>query len=236
MHPQMLKVKGPTPDLEGAFSAMMKEGAEALVILEVPVTIEHQKRIAELAAMHRLPTMFPGGQANAGGLITYGTSILDAVPRMPGYVDKIIKGRQSGRIACRDHHAERAGLQSQDGQRNWCDDPTRSPEAGGPSGSVSASCPHRKRPRERQFLCTFQTWAHRCPYFGFLEENGLDRLSRRDEQLSGKADVGRARDYLAPSPTTTKGAHTPGWRCHRRRSQWRRLLPSARPCCTIAAP
>ena len=98
LQPQMLKVKGPTPDLEGAFSAMMKEGAEALVILEVPVTIEHQKRIAELAATHRLPTLFPGGQANAGGLITYGTSILDAVPRMPGYVDKISKGAKAGEL------------------------------------------------------------------------------------------------------------------------------------------
>ena len=98
MEPQMLKVRGPTPDLEGAFSAMMKEAAEALVILEVPVTIEHQKRIAELAATHRLPTMFPGGQANAGGLIAYGTSILDAVPRMAGYVDKIIKGARAGEL------------------------------------------------------------------------------------------------------------------------------------------
>ena len=98
MQPQMVKVKGPNPDLEGAFSAMMKEGAEAIVVLEVPVTIEHQKRIAELAAMHRLPTIFPGGQANAGGLITYGTSILDAVPRMPEYVDKIIKGARAGEL------------------------------------------------------------------------------------------------------------------------------------------
>jgi putative tryptophan/tyrosine transport system substrate-binding protein len=94
LQPQMLKVKGPTPDLDGAFAAMNKEGAEALVVLEVPVTIMHRKRIAELASAHRLPTMFVGGRtfSDAGGLITYGTSILDTLPLLPGYVDKILKG------------------------------------------------------------------------------------------------------------------------------------------------
>ena len=97
LQPQVLKVKGPGPDqLEGAFEAMIKEGAEAVVVLEMPVTIRHQKRVAELAAMHRLPTMFPGGwqSAEAGGLITYGTSIVNTLPRLPGYVDKILKGAQ----------------------------------------------------------------------------------------------------------------------------------------------
>jgi putative tryptophan/tyrosine transport system substrate-binding protein len=51
--PQWLKVKGPTPDLEGVFKAMKDEGAEALVVLDVPVPIIHQKRIAELAAKYR---------------------------------------------------------------------------------------------------------------------------------------------------------------------------------------
>lgn len=92
LQPQMIKVRGPAPDLEGAFSAMIKEGAEALVVLEVPVTIDHQMRIGELAARHRLPALFPGGQANAGGLITFGTSILNTVPRIPDYVDRILKG------------------------------------------------------------------------------------------------------------------------------------------------
>jgi putative NADPH-quinone reductase len=60
---------GAAPDLEGAFAAMIKEGAEALLVLEVPVPFTHRDRIAELAAVDRLPTMFPGGQAGSGGLI-----------------------------------------------------------------------------------------------------------------------------------------------------------------------
>ena len=71
---------------------MVNQRAEALVILEVPVNIPNQKRIAELAARHRLPTMFPGGWADAGGLITYGTSIFGTLPSIPQYVHKILKG------------------------------------------------------------------------------------------------------------------------------------------------
>ena len=42
--------------------------------------------------------MFPGGWDNQG-LITYGTSINDAVPRIPTYVDKILKGAKPGELA-----------------------------------------------------------------------------------------------------------------------------------------
>ena len=94
LQPQRLKVKGPTPDLDGAFAAMKREGADALVVLEVPVAGIHRKKIAELAIAHRLPTMFVGGRqrSDAGGLIAYGTSILDTLPPLPGYVDRILKG------------------------------------------------------------------------------------------------------------------------------------------------
>src|SRR5262249_61563262 len=71
LRPQWLKLKGPIPDLEGAFTAMNNERAEALLVLDAPVPIIHQKRIAELAATYRLPTMFLGGRrmSEAGGLI-----------------------------------------------------------------------------------------------------------------------------------------------------------------------
>jgi putative ABC transport system substrate-binding protein len=97
LQPQWLRVKGPTPEFQGAFAAMITERAEALLILEVPVNLRDLKSIAELAARHRLPTMFPGGWAN-DGLITYGTSILQATPRIVGFVDKILKGAQAGEL------------------------------------------------------------------------------------------------------------------------------------------
>jgi len=94
---QWLRVRGPKPDLEGAFAEMANARAQALLVLEVPVTIIHNKPIAALAAKHRLPTMFPAGWPNEG-LITYGTSILDATRRIPEYVDKILKGAKPGEM------------------------------------------------------------------------------------------------------------------------------------------
>jgi putative ABC transport system substrate-binding protein len=93
---QLVKIKGPTPDLEGAFATMAKGNAEALLVLEVPAPTAHRKRIAELAAAQRLPTIFPGGQADAGGLIAFGTSYFDTVPRIPALADKILKGAKPG--------------------------------------------------------------------------------------------------------------------------------------------
>jgi putative ABC transport system substrate-binding protein len=90
--PQVLKVRGPEPDLDAAFNAMTNEGAQALVILEVPVTIPLRKRIAELAATHRIPTMFWGGASDAGGVFTYGTSFTDTFAGVPIAIDKILKG------------------------------------------------------------------------------------------------------------------------------------------------
>jgi putative ABC transport system substrate-binding protein len=95
LQPQWLRVKGHAPDLHGAFEAMVNERAEALLVLEVPVNVLNLKPIAELAATHRIPTMFPGGWEN-DGLITYGTSVNNAVPRIAGYVDKILKGAKPG--------------------------------------------------------------------------------------------------------------------------------------------
>jgi putative ABC transport system substrate-binding protein len=98
LRPQWLKVKGAIPDLEGAFTAMKNERAEALLVLDVPVPIIHQKRIAELAATYRLPTMFLGGRrmSEAAGLIAYGTGLLDTLPRIPLYVEKILGGAKPG--------------------------------------------------------------------------------------------------------------------------------------------
>jgi hypothetical protein len=97
LQPLWFRVSGPTPDLQAAFAAMTTERAEALLVLEVPVNLSNLKPTAELAASHRLPTMFPGGWAN-DGLITYGTSILNATPRIPSYVDKILKGAKAGQM------------------------------------------------------------------------------------------------------------------------------------------
>jgi putative ABC transport system substrate-binding protein len=90
--PQVLKLRGPKPDFDAAFKAMASEGAEALVGLEVPSIFAIAKTVAELATARRIPTMFWGGQGDAGGLMSYGTSYTSTFPRVPVYVDRILKG------------------------------------------------------------------------------------------------------------------------------------------------
>lgn len=92
LEPHWVHVKGPKPDLDGAFRAMADRGIQALLVLEVPVTLQNTQAIADLAVQHRIPAMFPGGTSAAGGAITYGTTILDTVPRIAAQVDRILKG------------------------------------------------------------------------------------------------------------------------------------------------
>jgi putative ABC transport system substrate-binding protein len=91
LEPQILKPKS-AADLEAAFAEMIKGGAQALLVLEVPVPFTARKQIADLAIRNRLPTMFPGGQSDAGGVITYGTNVTDTWRQFAAFADKIFKG------------------------------------------------------------------------------------------------------------------------------------------------
>jgi len=99
LQPQRLRVAAPSPDLEGAFAAMKEQHAHALLVLEEPLLGVHAKKIAELAARDRLPTMFSPSRATAGGLIAYGTTQVEAIRRMTAYVDKVLKGVKPGELS-----------------------------------------------------------------------------------------------------------------------------------------
>jgi putative ABC transport system substrate-binding protein len=81
-------------EIEGAFPAMIKERAGALIVQTLFSSVLGQgPRIAELAAKNRIPTISDGFQfAEAGGLTFYGPNPLASYPRAATYVDKILKG------------------------------------------------------------------------------------------------------------------------------------------------
>ena len=95
IEPQIVKLKNAT-EIEGAFAII--KNAEALVVLEVPVPFVNRKRIADLAIKNKLPAMFPGGQADANGLVTYGTSVADTWRRLPSIAEKIFRGASPAEI------------------------------------------------------------------------------------------------------------------------------------------
>jgi putative ABC transport system substrate-binding protein len=90
--PQILKVAGPKPDLEGVFKAMADEKAEALIVLEVPSVFNIAKNVSEMATARSLPTMVWGGQAESGSLMSYGTSFVTTYPRVSVVIDRVLKG------------------------------------------------------------------------------------------------------------------------------------------------
>ena len=62
-------------------------------MLPGPVFPSQRKQIADLAAKSRLPAIYPFPEfVEAGGLMTYSTSITDLFRRAAVYVDKILKG------------------------------------------------------------------------------------------------------------------------------------------------
>ena len=80
-------------ELEGAFAAMARARAQAVLVLATPIFFGERQRLGELAIAHRLPTMFQiRDYAEAGGLMSYGADLADLYRRGAIYVDKILRG------------------------------------------------------------------------------------------------------------------------------------------------
>jgi putative tryptophan/tyrosine transport system substrate-binding protein len=89
---QLLAAGGPA-EFVGAFAAMAKERAGALLVAADSLFNLHRTRLADLAMGRRLPTMF-GIKENveAGGLMSYGPSLPDLWRRTATFMDRILKG------------------------------------------------------------------------------------------------------------------------------------------------
>jgi putative ABC transport system substrate-binding protein len=85
-------------EFDHAFASMAHERVGAVVILPDPMLRSGRTRLSELAAKHRLPSIFPippEGES-VGGLISYGPSLRTNFRRAATYVDQILKGAKPG--------------------------------------------------------------------------------------------------------------------------------------------
>ena len=83
-------------ELEGAFAAMTRERAGAVLVLSDPMTFFHRARLAELAVTRRLPTMCGvRGYVDAGGLMSYWAHQGDLYRRVGSYVDRLLRGARA---------------------------------------------------------------------------------------------------------------------------------------------
>jgi putative ABC transport system substrate-binding protein len=80
-------------DLPTAFQDMTKNGDKGLLVASSPFIFSHRKQIADLAATHRIPSIYDYREyLEAGGLISYGANIPDLRRRGAVYVDRILRG------------------------------------------------------------------------------------------------------------------------------------------------
>jgi ABC-type uncharacterized transport system substrate-binding protein len=94
------KVRGPTPDLSGAFQDAKTARVDALIVVANPLMGQHAKQVFELATKNRLPSMTEEGRyVDAGGLMSYGANLADLYRRTAEYVVDILKGAKPGDLA-----------------------------------------------------------------------------------------------------------------------------------------
>jgi hypothetical protein len=74
-------------------------GDGGLIALRLSEVITHRELTIKLAALHRLPAVYPLHIFAAdGGLISYGPDVADEFRRAASYVDRILKGEKPGNL------------------------------------------------------------------------------------------------------------------------------------------
>jgi putative ABC transport system substrate-binding protein len=76
-----------------AFGKMVTERAAGVVVLASPVLHRDRQTIIALASKYRLPAIFQWGvQAEEGGLMAYGSNVVNLSRRVAVYVDQLFRG------------------------------------------------------------------------------------------------------------------------------------------------
>jgi putative ABC transport system substrate-binding protein len=80
-------------NIENTFQAMSKGRADGVLVLASGIIGAQRAQIADLAVKNRLPAIYHEPRyVEAGGLMSYGVSLLNLDWRAATYVDKILKG------------------------------------------------------------------------------------------------------------------------------------------------
>jgi putative tryptophan/tyrosine transport system substrate-binding protein len=84
------------PDLEAAFTTMVKRQAGALVVMPDPLFNARLEQLVALAARYAMPTIYPFREfTEKGGLMSYGAGFLDLFQQAGTYTGRILKGAKA---------------------------------------------------------------------------------------------------------------------------------------------
>jgi putative ABC transport system substrate-binding protein len=84
-------------EIDEAFTRIVDDHTQALIIFADGLTVAHQKKLADLALANKLPAMFGFREfTEMGGLVSYGSSNTAMWRRAAYYVDRILRGSSPG--------------------------------------------------------------------------------------------------------------------------------------------
>ena len=80
-------------EIEAAFATLVRDRADALFVVPDGFFFDRRVQLATLAARHGIPTVYALRQyVEAGGLMSYGTDVLDMYRQVGVYAGQILKG------------------------------------------------------------------------------------------------------------------------------------------------
>jgi putative ABC transport system substrate-binding protein len=87
------------PDIDMAFEALVQKQADALLVNPDILFGNRRVQLATLAARYAVPTMYPDRQyTEVGGLMSYGTRLLDQYRQLGIYTARVLKGEKPAEL------------------------------------------------------------------------------------------------------------------------------------------
>jgi len=84
---------GTESEIDAAFATLVELHADGLVVAGDPFIFSRRDQLVALASRHAVPAIYPiSAWAEAGGLISYGTSLAAVMPQVGSYSGRILKG------------------------------------------------------------------------------------------------------------------------------------------------
>jgi putative ABC transport system substrate-binding protein len=82
-------------EIDGAFTSIVERGAKALLVGTGPLLTSNRGRVVALAARHAIPAIYALREfAEAGGLMSYGASLIEAYRQAGIYAGRVLKGEK----------------------------------------------------------------------------------------------------------------------------------------------
>jgi putative ABC transport system substrate-binding protein len=91
--PTQVLIASTSREIEAAFAALARDRADALFVAPDGFFVDRRVQFATLATHHRIPAAYPAREVvEVGGLMSYGTNLLDVYRQVGSYSSQILKG------------------------------------------------------------------------------------------------------------------------------------------------